>query len=102
MYAFFYSKSAQSGMAHVALRDKVGALGAGLSLHYEDLSLAQPQKKERALVLVGKDKGKMGTITVRSYYLHLQLFCCILFYVLMGNDFEHHPSPVCACLLFTC
>lgn len=62
----------------MSLRDKSGALGAGLSLHFEDLALAAPQKKERAVVLVGKEKGKMGTVTVSFFAVHLvELeFCC--------------------------
>ena len=43
----------------------MGELGTGHNVHYSDIDLAIPQKKERAIVITGKDAGKTGTVTVR-------------------------------------
>ena len=51
-------------MVHVSLRERNGDLGFGLTVHYSDLDLALVQKRERAVILAGKDRGKMGTVTV--------------------------------------
>lgn len=50
---------------HVSLRERTGDLGAGMSLHYGDLDLAQVPKKEKVIVLAGKYKDCKGYVTVR-------------------------------------
>ena len=55
----------QSGLVQLSLRDKVGGLlPGGFKLHYTDVDLAPPPKRERVMVLAGRDKGKLGTVNV--------------------------------------
>lgn len=54
----------QNGEVQLSLRDKNGGLLGGFRLHYSDLDLAPPPKRERAMVLAGKDKGKTGVVNV--------------------------------------
>jgi hypothetical protein len=58
-------RTIQSGMVQLSLRDKNGGLApGGFRLHYTDVDLAPPSKRERAVVLAGRDKGKVGTVNV--------------------------------------
>jgi len=61
-WAVIQQRPEESGMVQLSLRDKFGGVSSGFSLHYTDLDLAPPLKKERAVVIAGKDKGKMGTV----------------------------------------
>lgn len=58
-------------MLHVSLRDSKGRLtDGGFSVHYEDLELAVPTKRETVVILgSGRDAGKTAVVTVRKLYL---------------------------------
>ena len=66
----------QTGNVQLSLRDKNGGLQGGFRLHYGDLDLAVPPKRERVMVLTGKDQYKTGVVSVSSVYI------CIVFYFL--------------------
>ena len=67
-------------MVHVSLRERTGDLGAGMSLHYGDLDLAQVPKKEKAVVVAGKDKGRTGYVTVGFASQPLLCFLFLFFF----------------------
>lgn len=55
----------QNGIVEVSFRDRFGNVDRStLRLHYEDLVLAEPPKKELAMVLSGKYKGVTGIVRV--------------------------------------
>ncbi|KAJ1437473.1 hypothetical protein B484DRAFT_445135 [Ochromonadaceae sp. CCMP2298] len=43
--------------------NETGRLTGDSSLHFDDLELAPPAKRERVLLLCGKDRGKIGQVT---------------------------------------
>jgi hypothetical protein len=58
----------------LSLRDKNGSLlPGGFRMHYTDMDLAAPSKRERVVVLAGREKGKLGTVNVSLVSFHL--FC---------------------------
>lgn len=63
----------QSGDVQLSLRDKNGGLSGGFRLHYSDMDLAPPPKRERVLVLSGKDKGKFGVVNVSELFAFMRI-----------------------------
>lgn len=52
-------------MVELSLRRNGFVDKASFRVHYDDVMLAEPPKKEVAIVLSGKYKGKTGTVKVR-------------------------------------
>jgi hypothetical protein len=70
----FLRLSSQSGTVQLSLRDKNGGLlPGGFRLHYTDMDLAAPGKRERVIVLAGREKGKFGTVNVSLRALSTQV-----------------------------
>lgn len=94
----FLLLSSQSGTVQLSLRDKNGGLlPGGFRLHYTDMDLAAPGKRERVIVLAGREKGKLGTVNVSLRALSTQvvpLACSISLCCFVGHLCWFSSPPI--------
>jgi hypothetical protein len=73
-------------MVQLCLRDRLGNVSGGLSMHYTSIGLKAPTKNERCIVLVGKDAGRVGKVSVSSVSSYI--FCLTSCFQYFANHFS--------------
>jgi ribosomal protein L14E/L6E/L27E len=67
----------QGGMVQVCLRRSDGTSERNtFAVHYDELVLAEPGKRETAMVVAGRHKGRQGVVKVRLIYISLSFIAC--------------------------